>query len=162
MNQELSDGTRRRIADDTQMIFMARTAERLCGVDALNAMLQHLRRRSIRQWQERAAQSGRQDPGYLKCLFSKDAHAYDIIRDDSECLEVKVTRCVHADVFKQYNAADLGEKLICSGDHAVVKGYNPDMELVRPTTCMTGDCCHFVFRLKKKASDETGGAATPS
>lgn len=149
MTQSLSDGTQRRIADDAQMVFMGRTIERLYGAGALEAMVEHTRNGYKRQWQEKAKECGRRDPGYLKCLFNKDAHDYQILRDDPECLEVKVTRCVHADVFRSYNAADLGERLICSGDHAVVAGFNPDMELVRPTTCMTGDCCHFIFRLRE-------------
>jgi len=148
MDKHRTDGARGRIADDTQMIFMGRTIERLYGADALDAMVEYTRNRCKRQWQEKAGECGRRDPGCLKCLFSSDAHEYEIIRDEPDCLEVKVTKCVHAEVFQSYNAADLGEKLICSGDHAVVAGFNPNMELVRPTTCMTGDCCHFIFRLK--------------
>ena len=143
----LSEGTKRRIADDTQMIFMGRTIERLYGPDAVDVLVAHQHQKSRHAWQEKAKEEGRQDPGYLKCLFSKDAHEYEILRDDPDCLEVKVTKCVHAEVFRSYNAADLGEKLICSGDHAVVAGYNPRMKLIRPTTCMTGECCHFIFRV---------------
>jgi hypothetical protein len=145
----MTDGKAKRIANDTQMIFMARTMERLFGSDALDALVEHKQAKSRRNWRRRAAECGRQDPGYLMCLFSEDAHEYEVIRNDPDCLEVKVTRCVHAEVFKSYNAADVGEKLICSGDRAVVEGYNPDMVFERPTTCMTGDCCHFVFRLPK-------------
>jgi len=148
--EPLSDGTKRRISDDTQMIFMARTMERLYGKDSLDVFVDYQRQKQKKSWRQKAAVCKRKDPGYLKCLFSRDAHEYEIIRDEPDCLEVVVSRCVHAEVFKSYNAAGLGEKLICSGDLATVEGYNPDMELVRPGTCMTGKCCHFIFRLKGK------------
>ena len=149
MSDILSEGRKRRIADDTQMIFMGRTLERLYGPDAVDVLVEHQHQKHKKEWQQRAKACGRQDPGYLKCLFSHDAHDYEILRDDPDCLEVKVTRCVHAEVFRRYNAADLGEKLICSGDHAVVEGYNPRIQFVRPTTCMEGECCHFIFKLNR-------------
>jgi hypothetical protein len=143
----MSDGTRRRIADDTQMIFMARTVERLYGPDSLDTLVAHQREKQKENWQKKAAECGRQDIGYLKCLFSSDAHEYEIVRDEPDCLEVIVKACVHAEVFKSYNAAELGEKLICSGDHATVAGYNPRIRLEQKSTLMTGSCCHFIFRL---------------
>ena len=148
MGNTISDGTKMRIAEDTQMIFMARTMERLFGTDSLDVLVEHLHEKSKKRWQQTAEDCGRQDPGYLKCMFTKDAHEYEIIQDDPERLEVKVTKCVHADVFQSYNATDLGEKLICSGDYAAVAGYNPHMKLTRPTTCMSGNCCHFIFELR--------------
>ena len=143
----LSEGMKRRIADDIQLIFMGRTLERLYGPDSLDMLVEYQNQKSKKNWQKRGRECGRQDPGYLKCLFSLDNHEYSVLRDDPNCLEVKITQCVHAEVFRSYNAADLGKKLICSGDYAVVAGYNPRIKLIRPTTCMTGDTCHFIFNL---------------
>ena len=146
----MTDGREKRIANDTLMVVMGRTMERLYGPDAVDDFVASRLRKTEKVWRERAAECGRGDPGYLLCLFSPDAHEYEVIRNDDECLEVNVTKCVHAELFRSYGAADLGAKLICGGDHAVVAGYNPDLKLERPTTCMTGDCCHFVFRMRKK------------
>ena len=143
----MSEARERRIANDTQMVSMGRTMERLYGTEAVDALVQHLHEKTRREWQEKARELGRQDPGYLLCLFSEDAHEFEVVRNEPRCLEVKVAQCVHADVFNSLNAADLGEKLICSGDHAVVAGYNPKIKLTRPSTRMTGTCCHFIFDL---------------
>ena len=73
-----------------------------------------------------------------------------MIRKDRRVLEVKVTTCAHADTFKRFNAADIGQRLICKGDHAVVEGFNPNMKFTRPKLLMAGDgCCHFKFELKE-------------
>ena len=158
MSDELTDGRRRRVSDGIHMIFMGRTIERLYGTDALQALVDHQRRKQRESWKKRAEECGRRDPGYLLCLFGSDAHDYEVVRNDGQRLEVVVTRCVHADTFRKYNAADLGELLICSGDEAVVEGYNPDMEFRRPCTCMTGDRCHFIFSLENTSLP---GAASP-
>jgi len=148
---QMTDGREKRVANDTQMVFMARTIERLYGEDALDALVQFTRERTLKRCAKKREESGPWSPGDYLSLFSDHAHEFEVIRNEPDCLEVKVTRCVHADVCKSYNAADVGEKLICSGDHAVVAGYSPDMELVRPSTCMTGDCCHFVFKRKESS-----------
>ena len=50
---------------------------------------------------------------------------------------------------KKLNAANIGEKLICSGDVAVTEGFNPKMKFMRPKLLMVGDdCCHFKWELK--------------
>lgn len=150
----MTDGREKRIADDTQLVFMGRTMERIYGPESVDALVEHQHAKTRRRWEEKAKQDGRQDPGYLLCLFSKHAHEFEVVRNDPECLEVKVTRCVHAEVFRSFNAADLGQKLICGGDDAVVQGFNPRMKLSRPSLLMNGGpCCHFIF--------ETSAAANP-
>ncbi len=145
----MTDGRTRRIADDTQLVFMGRSIQRFYGDDGLEVLLEHKHRRTRETWEARARETGRTDPGYLLCLFSEDAHDYEVVENSPNRLEVIVTRCVHAEVFRSFCAQVLGEKLICSGDHAVVEGYNPAMHLERPTTCMSGDRCHFIFSLER-------------
>ena len=142
------DGREKRIANDIQLVFMGRTMERLYGPESVDLLVKYQNKKTRKNWEKRAKECGRQDPGYLLCLFNKDAHDFEVVRNKTNCLEVKVTKCVHAEVFRSFNAADLGGKLICSGDHAVVEGYNPKMTFRRPSTCMTGKCCHFIFELK--------------
>ena len=145
----MSEGREKRIGDDTQLIFMARTMERLYGSESVDLLVKYKNERTRKEWEKKAKEFGQHDSGYLMCLFNKEAHDFEVIRNEPNCLEVKVTKCVHAEVFKGFNAADIGEKLICSGDHAVVAGYNPKMKLKRPFTLMTGKCCHFIFELEK-------------
>ena len=145
----MTDGREKRIANDTAMVFMGRTMERLFGKASVDNLVRDRNAQTEAAWREKALREGERKPGDLLCLFNKDAHEYEVLRNDEHCLEVKVTRCVHAEVFRSYNAAELGEKLICSGDHAVVAGYNPKMTLTRPATCMTGDCCHFKFEVER-------------
>jgi hypothetical protein len=51
---------------------------------------------------------------YLLCLFSEKAHVYEIIQKNQFLLEVKVTKCIHVDTFKKFNATHIGERLVCS------------------------------------------------
>ena len=144
----MSDGREKRVARDTQMVSMGRAIEDFYGPDGIEALTDMRRKKAVEAWRKRAEEVGRRDPGYLLCLFSTDAHEYEVVRNDETCLEVKVTRCVHADTFRRFNAGDLGEKLICRGDDAVVEGYNPRMRLRRPSLLMDGGpCCHFIFDL---------------
>ncbi len=154
MSERLTEGRARRISDDIQLVFMGRSIERFFGPEAIDVLVEHRNRKTRESWKRRARNCGRQGPGNLLCLFDHDAHEFEIIRNDERRLEVVVTRCVHAETFKQYNAVDLGERLICSGDQAVVEGNNRDMVFRRPTTCMTGNRCHFIFSLDAPAATE--------
>jgi hypothetical protein len=122
----MTDGRAKRIADDTQLVFMGRSIQRFYGDDGLEVLLEHKHRRTREAWDARARETGRTDPGYLLCLFSEDAHDYEVVENSPNRLEVIVSRCVHAEV----------------------EGYNPSICLERPTTCMSGDRCHFIFRLE--------------
>jgi len=127
---------------------MARILLEQFGEEALNKLIEWREQKTKEKWQEIARTTGRNDPEYLFCLFSKDAHDYEIIKKDKSILEVKVKKCVHAEVFKEYHATDIGMKLICSGDHAVVEGFNPKIKFSRPEILMRGDSsCHFRFEL---------------
>ena len=46
---------------------------------------------------------------------------------------------------------DLGSLIHCSRDHAMVAGFNDDLELTRRQTIMEGgSCCDFRFRRKNR------------
>jgi predicted ArsR family transcriptional regulator len=120
------------------------------GDGILDAITDYKNTRTRRQWAEIAQATGRSDPEYLYRLFTDKVHEYHVIRKTPEALEVKVTRCAHADAFKTLNATDIGYKMICMGDHAVAEGFNPKIRFTRPKTIMAGDdICHFVFELDK-------------
>ena len=132
---------------NTQLIFMARTIQKTYGDDALDALLAHNREKTRAAGRDRAREVERQTPDQLSFLFSDECHEFEVVEKTESRLEVIVHKCANVDVFKSFNAADLGEKLICAGDSAYVEGYNPEITFRRPSTCMTGDCCHFIFEL---------------
>jgi hypothetical protein len=120
------------------------------GDGILDAITDYKNDRTRMRWAEIAQATGRSDPEYLFRLFTDKVHEYQVIRKTPEALEVKVTRCAHADAFKTLNATDIGYKMICMGDHAVAEGFNPKIRFTRPKTIMAGDdICHFVFELDK-------------
>ncbi|MFW6269118.1 MAG: L-2-amino-thiazoline-4-carboxylic acid hydrolase [Bacillota bacterium] len=135
---------------DRELIFMGRILEDHYGSAGLDKLLEYKAEKTKNEWKKRAVESGRQDPGFLLQLFTDKVHDYEVIKNNEKCLEVKVNKCKHAEIFKSFNAEDLGEKLICEGDKAVVAGYNPDINLYRPEIAMTGECCHFIFKIDKE------------
>ena len=137
---------------NTQLIFMARTIQKMYGDDALDVLLAHNREKTRAAGRDRAQDVERPTPDQLFFLFSEECHEFEVVEKTESRLEVIVHKCANVDVFKSFNAADLGEKLICSGDFAFVAGYNPAITLRRPCTCMTGDSCHFIFELGDEES----------
>ena len=134
---------------DMLMITAARFLENEYGEGAVESLARWKDERNRERWREISESTGRSDPKYLFRLFSDIVHEYEVIRKGPDALEVKVNRCLHAETFQRFNATDIGMKMICMGDFAVVEGFNPDMKLRRPKTLMAGDdCCHFIFELK--------------
>lgn len=132
------------------LLFMGHILVSEFGEEALDALMKWRSGNIRKEWKEIAKSTGRSDPEYLFCLFSEKAHEFEVIRKNKEALEVKVTKCVHADTFKKLNAANIGQKLICSGDVAVTEGFNPNIKFKRPKLMMAGDdYCHFIWELQE-------------
>lgn len=126
-----------------------RFLEKEYGEDVSDCLAEWKNEKTRSEWSRIAEETGRDDPEYLFRLFSEEVHDYDVIRKNEDALEVKVNECAHAEAFKQLNSCDIGMKMICMGDHAVVEGFNPEINFERPKTLMAGDeCCHFIFELK--------------
>ncbi len=141
-------GKELRISRDTLLAFMGHVLISQYGDEALDVLMKWNHARTREKWRETAKSIGRSDPEYLFCLFSGEAHEYEVIRKDRKVLEVKVTKCVHADTFKRLNATEIGRKLICNGDQAVTEGYNPEIRFTRLKLLMAGDdYCHFIWEL---------------
>ena len=64
---------------------------------------------------------------------------YEITQQDDKVLEIKYTKCLFAEIFREMNAADIGWALECSAGHTVMKIYNPDMKFSNPNNLMKGD-----------------------
>ncbi len=136
-----------RILKDTALVHMGNTLRDFYSEAAVDNHSDYVYEKTVKHWKEISEQTGRSDLQYLLKLFNSDAHNFEIIRNNKNHLEVIVRECVHAQTFRKYNSGDLGEKLICRNDFAVVEGYNPGIKLTRPQTAMTGECCHFIFEL---------------
>jgi predicted ArsR family transcriptional regulator len=134
---------------DMLLITTARFLEEEYGAGALEALSEYKNGKNRERWREIAEETGRRDPEYLFRLFTDRVHEYEVVRKSREALEVIVTRCAHAEIFHKFKAADVGMKMICMGDYAVVEGFNPEIQFRRPKTLMNGDkCCHFIFELE--------------
>jgi hypothetical protein len=72
------------------------------------------------------------------------------IIDQSESkLDFNVTRCAYAEFYHSLGLADLGYRIHCNRDHAMVGGFNDQLELSRSQTLMQGAaCCDFRYRTK--------------
>ncbi len=135
---------------DFSLIIMSRILEKEFGKDALDVLVDWRNKRIEEEWRKRGEEAEDKTPRYFLILFSKEAHDFEVVRENEEILEVVVKKCIHAEAFKKFNATDIGEKLICNGDHYVVKGFDHGIELVRDKLLMRGeDCCHFLFKLKR-------------
>lgn len=136
---------------DMLLVMSLRFLENQYGEGAIKSFVEWKNEKTKEEWREIAKSAGREDPEYLFRLFSDEVHDYDVLEKSSKRLEVKVHRCKHAETFKTFNAEEIGKKVICMGDYAIVEGYNKDIELQRSKTLMDGDdCCHFVFEAEQK------------
>ena len=74
---------------------------------------------------------------------------YEITQQDDKVLEIKYTKCLFAEIFREMDAADIGWALECSAGETVAKIYNPDMKFSNPNNLMKGDSfCVERFELK--------------
>jgi hypothetical protein len=74
----------------------------------------------------------------------------DVMAETADRLEFNVTRCRYAEFYQELGLADLGALIHCSRDHAMVAGFNDDLELVRTQTLMDG-ASHCDFRFRRKS-----------
>ena len=74
-----------------------------------------------------------------------------MLHESDDRLDFNVTRCGYAQLYKEWGLSDLGFQLQCSRDHAMLLGFNDDIELERSQTIMQGAaCCDFRFRRRGK------------
>jgi hypothetical protein len=74
---------------------------------------------------------------------------HEIIEDTDTVLQVKYTKCIYADIFREENAQDIGYAAFCHGDFAIFSALDPRITLIRTKTLMQGDdCCdhRFIWR----------------
>jgi predicted ArsR family transcriptional regulator len=71
----------------------------------------------------------------------------EIIGQSDTHFDFNVTRCGYAEFFKSLGLVELGARIHCSRDHAMVATFNDEIGLQRSQTIMQGgSCCDFRFR----------------
>jgi len=70
-----------------------------------------------------------------------------VVGESGDHLDFNVTRCRYAEFYKDLGLSDLGFRVHCNRDHAMVTGFNNQLELSRSQTIMEGATyCDFRFR----------------
>ena len=70
-----------------------------------------------------------------------------ILDQSDDHLDFNVTRCRYAEFYRELGLTDLGYRMHCNRDFAMVAGFNGEFELSRSQTIMEGAaCCDFRFR----------------
>jgi predicted ArsR family transcriptional regulator len=70
-----------------------------------------------------------------------------VLAESDSHLDFNVTRCRYAEFYRELGLTDLGFRMHCNRDFAMVAGFNGELELSRSQTIMEGAaCCDFRFR----------------
>ena len=145
---------RRRIESRVLIPFIEAMREKF-GDEATRALVVGVIRRLAAEDGARWAEAYGGDLRSLKTVAEKvwagsGSLEVDITAADDEHLEFKVTRCRYAEFYKELGLTDIGYLVHCNRDHAMIAGFNPDLELTRTQTVMEG-ASHCDFRFRKKA-----------
>lgn len=70
---------------------------------------------------------------------------YKILQDTEKVFEARITECHWAKVFREHNAADIGNAMFCNRDFTTARAFNPKIKLIRTKTLMSG-CDHCNHR----------------
>ncbi len=133
------------------LVFVCRTIRDRFGEAAVDAVAAQHMENVRKAFAEKTAGGAPNNMDALAehMLAPSETHDIEVLRRDEWVLELKVTRCRHAEMFAEMNALDVGAQFMCAGDDAMIEGFNPRISLERPETIMTGgDCCHFIYRLE--------------
>jgi hypothetical protein len=80
-------------------------------------------------------------------LVSSPSLTGEVVEDTDEVLELRVTECILATVFKEADlAGDIGHAAICNMDYYWPPAFNPAFKMERTKTLMQGhDCCNHRY-----------------
>jgi hypothetical protein len=74
--------------------------------------------------------------------YYKTIMTIEFLEDTERVVSWRLTECLHATIFCEHNAGDIGFATLCHGDEAWATAYNPKMQCHRTKTLMEGhDCC---------------------
>jgi hypothetical protein len=105
--------------------------------------------------EELVEEHGGNDLSVFKKLFDPsnpnlvDSLAIQVDKSTDDVLELRVTECLLAQVFREAGAADFGSAAMCC-DVLLTQLVNPDIELQLDETLMKGDaCCHYRWTVNR-------------
>ena len=74
----------------------------------------------------------------------------EIVEDNDKVFEMKITKCLTEEVFREANAQDLGYACVCHADFGLPEGMDLNIKLIRTKTLMQGhDCCNHRYVLNE-------------
>lgn len=74
----------------------------------------------------------------------------EVLEQDDTHLSFNVTRCKYAEFYREMGLTEIGQHIHCQRDYAMIDGFNPDLDLTRTQTLMSGAaCCDFRYQAKK-------------
>lgn len=84
----------------------------------------------------------------LEAWKKDDAMQIEVLDATEQRFAFNVTRCRYAEMYRALGIPELGGLLSCNRDHALIEGFNPDVQLSRTQTIMEGaSFCDFRYSL---------------
>lgn len=78
--------------------------------------------------------------------FSQNTQTDIFIESEPGTFQFCTKECLWATVFRDLDAGDLGQLILCNGDFATAEVFHPNLRLKRNKTLMQGDdCCDFTY-----------------
>jgi len=74
---------------------------------------------------------------------------FQMLKQEPETMEINITGCRYADIFRAIGEPELGNVLLCEGDVHIAEVGSPEVEFTRTQTIMKGaKYCDFRYRMK--------------
>ncbi len=152
MSQPLPIIERRRIEAELLKEVYETLAERYGKDNAKQLVAESVRRSSVKQAAQFAAQAegGTSLQSFIDIQSNwtaENALEIDPIYRDESRFEFNVTRCRYAEMYKAMGLGEIGGLLSCNRDGSFCEGYDPKLKLTRTQTIMEGAThCDFRYR----------------
>lgn len=73
----------------------------------------------------------------------------EVLSESDDHLDFNIRHCGYAEFYKELGLSEIGFRIQCNRDAAMLGGFNDELELARSQTIMQGaPCCDFRFRRK--------------
>lgn len=142
---------RRKIEGRVLIPFIQALRDRL-GESAMREVVDETIRRLAAEDGARWAETYGKQPSSLRSVAqevwaSGGGMDVEMVEESEDHIAFNITRCRYAEFYKELGLADLGARILCSRDEAMLVGFNDGLEMSRTQTIMEGaTCCDFRFR----------------
>lgn len=80
----------------------------------------------------------------------KHTQTLRVVEYRAKAVGIKVTDSLHAKIFREAKATDIGYACLCHSNYATAQAFNPKIKLIRSKTSMQGhDCCNHRWVLEE-------------